>query len=71
VNVAGRHRLLLEHEGAIDGRHPRAAMMPPVSWGNCRVHRCGVVGDLAAKLCQYHWDMGLDKYDKDEESAVE
>jgi hypothetical protein len=54
-----------------DGRNPRSVEMPPVTWGQCRINSCWVVGDLAAGLCVEHWDRGLDKRDKDDESAVE
>ena len=40
--------------------------MPPESYGFCRIRTCRVIGDLAAGLCQAHWDKGLDtprKYD--------
>jgi hypothetical protein len=69
VSVDARHpRSSLRSDSG--GRHPKTVIMPPVSWGNCRVHCCSVVGDLAAELCQYHWDRGLDKRDKDDKPAV-
>jgi len=76
--VAGRPPPTFRHSD-FGGRHPKIVIMPPVSWGLCRVHRCGVVGDLAAGLCVDHWDQGRDKRfyerfderDTDEESAVE
>jgi hypothetical protein len=56
---------------SIDGRHPRAVVMPPITWGQCRVLRCWVVGDLGDRLCVEHWDRGIDKKIKDDKlSAV-
>jgi len=42
------------------GRQPREVEMPSVSWGQCRIRRCWVVGDLADGLCITHWDRGFD-----------
>ena len=47
-----------------DGKRLRSVEMPPVSYGLCRVYVCGVVGDLAAGLCQKHWDRGFGDGDK-------
>ena len=72
--MAARHRRLSEHRDAIGGYRTKAVVMPPVSWGQCRIVRCGVVGDLADRLCRYHWDRGLDRgldrRDKGDMSAV-
>ena len=47
--------------GASTTSGPQPVQMPPASWGQCRIYRCRVVGDLADRLCQLHWDRGLDR----------
>jgi len=46
-------------------RTDRAVVMPPESYGLCRIRTCYVIGDLAAGLCVTHWDKGFDKRDSD------
>lgn len=36
-----------------------AVVMPPESFGKCRIDKCWTVGDLADGLCVDHWDRGI------------
>ena len=46
-------------DGAREGTRYKPVVMPPVSWGQCRIRNCWVVSDLAAGLCVEHWDKGF------------
>jgi len=66
VSATARRPHSSRNRESLDGRHPRKVVMPPESYGFCRIRTCRVIGDLAAGLCQAHWDKGLDtprKYD--------
>ena len=39
----------------------KTVIMPPESYGLCRIRRCRVIGVLGAGLFVEHWDAGLDK----------
>ena len=39
----------------------KTVIMPPESYGLCRIGTCHVIGDLGVGLCVEHWDAGLDK----------
>ena len=82
--AGGKHPRSSRVRDRTSGRYPKAVVMPPVTWGRCRAgvtgrRVCREVGDLAAGLCVYHWDRGLDKRfyerfderDTDDQSAVE
>jgi hypothetical protein len=65
MSATARHRRSSRIKpGSVDGRHPKSVLMPPASYGLCRVRNCGIVGELGAGLCQYHWDQGSAKHDK-------